>query len=398
MNTAKEEFALKHAPCYIYDKAAIISRCRELKDTLSQVRFLYSVKTNPFELVLATIASEGLGADAASSEEVLKAARCGIPASSIFYSSPGKTAWDIERALGKCVIIADSSNEVKLLQAYADKSGISLKIGLRINPAFGMGCEGCCSSKFGVDEEQLESIFAQLQHVKNIEIVGIHVHLRSQVLDAGVLARYYLQCYRLAEKIAAAYGSNMEFINFGSGIGTVYDEAQDVPVNLGKLAQTLQEIVCENAKGLRAQLYIETGRYLTCNAGTYYTRIVDIKKSMGVKYFIVENGLNGFLRPAVAALVKRLAPAAEGMEPLYTSQREFSVRGVAQAPLTGEAVERVTVVGNLCTGLDVIASDVLLPPLQIGDVLAISNAGSYGYSLSPMCFSSHRLPQEILWE
>lgn len=160
-------------------------------------------------------------------------------------------------------------------------------------------------------------------------------------------------------------------------------------MDLEKLADLTTDIVKENEDLLKAKLYIETGRFIGCNAGKYYTRIVDVKESMGQKYFIVENAMNGFLRPAVANLLSKAAnqPLA-GYEPLYTCQNEFSVHVLNRE----DKKERVHIVGNLCTALDVICENVEVNRANAGDIIEITNAGSYGYSLSPLLFSSHVVP------
>lgn len=222
----------------------------------------------------------------------------------------------------------------------------------------------------------------------------IHIHIKSQILDYKTLGVYYHNCFRLAQQIGSLENAKIEFINFGSGIGTIYDTAQDQPVNLEKLADVVSKIVNENSAGLNAKLYIETGRFVVCNAGTYYTKIIDIKVSQGKKFLIVQNGLNGFMRPAIANLLQKNTGEIEipGQEPLYTCRHEFALSVLNHA----HSQERVTVVGNLCTALDILDEDVELNAAQIGDVIAVSNAGSYAYTLSPLLFSSHASPGEFL--
>lgn len=382
-------FLKGHAPCYIYDGEKIVDQCRKLKESLSDFEFLYSIKTNAFPLVIQEVSKEGFGADAASAGEVKLAAENGIRPEKIFYSSPGKTDRDIEECYGKCTIIADSISEIRRINETAARHGDIAKIGVRLNPDFSMLDENGCSSKFGIDVEQLLKAEKMLAEYANVQIVGIHIHIQSQILDYQILGKYYQNCFALANKIHAMEHVCVEFINFGSGIGTLYREGQDKPVDLEKLADLTADIVKKNEDLLKAKLYIETGRFIGCNAGKYYTRIVDVKESMGQKYFIVENAMNGFLRPAVANLLLKAAnqPLA-GYEPLYTCQNEFSVR-----VLNWEVKkERVHIVGNLCTALDVICENVEVNCAKAGDMIEITNAGSYGYSLSPLLFSSHALP------
>ena len=239
MNQTMLDFIKQNAPCYIYDKSMITERCRVLRNAMPEALFLYSVKTNPFLPVIKTVAAEGFGADAASSGEVFKALEAGIPSENIYYSSPGKTLEDIDKIFGKCVIIADSLSELETLSDYAAAKGETCSAGIRINPLFTMDGEAPSPGKFGIDEELLtpESL-----DFPNIKVTGIHVHLKSQILDAATLCRYYENCFDLGQRINAIPGVCIEFINFGSGIGTVYDKTCEEPLDFNRIALTFKKL------------------------------------------------------------------------------------------------------------------------------------------------------------
>lgn len=392
MNSFKE-IAKAHAPCYIYDGAVVSAQCEKLTQALAGFEFLYSVKTNPHPLVVKNTACHGFGADAASAQEVEIALRSGMHPHQIYYSAPGKTAAEIAQCIEKSVIIADSFSEIQLIDAAAKRLGQAVKIGLRINPDFTMDADALTPSKFGIDVEELWQVDALLQRCENVKVAGIHIHLKSQETDFKKIGTYYEKCFALAQRINGLPGVNIEFINFGSGIGALYDKEKDTPADLQQLCAMARGIITQNESTLGAKLIIETGRFIVCNAGAYYTEIVDIKHSRGVKYYIIKNGMNGFLRPPIANLVKKVSGGGEtgGYEPLFTSHHAFDVFTLGG----GGEKETVTVVGNLCTALDVVASDVTISKAKIGDVLAITNAGSYAYSLSPLLFSGHPAPKEI---
>ena len=388
----KMNFLQQNAPCYLYEEKLIKERCRALLDAMPEADFLYSVKANPFAPVLKTVAAQGFGADAASANEVLLAQRAGIPHEKIYYSAPGKTSRDIQKAWGKCTIIADSLSELDRLERCAAAKNERIAVGVRVNPNFSMGGAAAVPGKFGIDEEQLITANLCFQHLK---ITGIHVHLCSQILDADTLCEYYRGCYLLAERMNKLNGVEIRFINFGSGIGTVYDSAAEKPLALEKLGQALRELRAKNKGGLQARFILETGRFVVCSAGTYYTRIVDRKISCGKTYLVVQNAMNGFFRPAVAELLRQNVGKfpSSGQEPLYTcgGQSEFRIPG------RDGNYETVDIVGNLCTALDVMARDIALPHADIGDILAVSNAGSYGCTLTPLLFSGQEQPKEFLW-
>ncbi len=385
-------FLQQNAPCYLYEEALIKERCHALSEAMPEVDFLYSVKANPFMPVLETIAAQGFGADAASANEVLLAQQAGIPGDRIYYSAPGKTLQDMQKVWGKCTIIADSLSELDRLEQCAAAKKEQVAVGVRVNPNFSMNDTAAVSSKFGIDEEQLTAANLCFPHLK---ITGVHVHLRSQILDADLLCGYYQNCYMLAEHMSRLNGVDIQFINFGSGIGTVYDSADEKPLALEKIGRTLQTLSAKNRNDLRAKFILETGRFVVCNAGTYYTRIIDRKVSCGKTYLVVQNAMNGFLRPAIAELLRQNVGAFpdNGQEPLYTcgSQSEFRILG-----RDGDC-ETVDIVGNLCTALDVMARDITLSHAEIGDILAVSNAGSYGCTLTPLLFSGQEQPKEFLW-
>lgn len=384
---------IENAPCYVYDSKAIIQNCRKLTSSLPWVQFLYSIKANPFDSVVQLIGKEGFGADVSSAAEVCRALTNGIPPERIFFSAPGKTGKDIREVYGKCTFIADSFHELELLEQAAIEHGETAFVGLRINPRSAFA-EKEASSKFGIDEEQVlsgETILPRLAHVK---IIGIHIHVKSQVLSADQLERYYERCFDTAERVSRIPGVELRFINFGSGIGMVYDPEVQSEVPLERLAECFRRLQGRNRTFLNAAFYIETGRYVVGHAGKYYTPVVDIKESGGTKYLIVRNAMNGFFRPVMAQILLNAVGEypKQGMEPVYTCEKEVAVQVMNDS---GEK-EKVTVVGNLCTAQDVICRDVYLNKARIGDLVEITNAGSYGYSLSPLLFADNEVPKQLL--
>ncbi|NMS89301.1 pyridoxal-dependent decarboxylase [Clostridioides difficile] len=385
-------FIEEHAPCYIYDESNVIEKCKELKNNILGFDFLYSIKTNPYNKIVRSIVAQDFGADAASINEVILSLECGVDKEDIYYSSPGKTESDIETVLDKCIIIADSITEIELINKISKKNNKKTKIGIRINPDFNMDNDNAISSKFGIDIEDIDHVFKVLSICDYISVVGIHIHIKSQVLDFEKLGCYYEKCFLIALNLNKNKYINIEFINFGSGLGVVYDNLRDNPLNLKELSKLTEKIALTNSNTLKARLLIESGRFIVCKSGNYYVKIVDIKVSRGKKYLIVKNGLNGFMRPIISNLVEKVSCGVEleGQEPLYTSNHAFSLSVLNNV----KEEEYVNVVGNLCTSLDVIANNVKLKKAHIGDLISISNAGSYSYSLSPLLFSSYEIPKQ----
>ncbi|MCF0123579.1 MAG: alanine racemase [Ruminiclostridium sp.] len=381
----------RHDNFYLYDETVIEDSTARLKAQFPGVKFLYSVKCNPNPHVLDCVFRQGFGADTASPGEVFRARRADLPANKIYYSAPGKSLEDIQRTLGQAVLIADSLGEVQRIQAAAEDADTSVRIGLRINPNFSFLGDSGQPSKFGIDEDQALA-FLQAAPCSRVQVTGIHVHLKSQELRADVLSSYYRRMFRLAERIAAVCGP-LEYVNMGSGLGIPYGP-EDTPLDLVSLGTAFQSaLTIFRASYPSTRILIEVGRYAVCQSGIYVTRVVDRKVSHGKTYLILQNTLNGFLRPSLARLVSSYAadvPPA-GYEPLFTAEDSFGFHTL-KASIPSEIV---TLVGNLCTSADVVAEDLHLPHLDPGDPLIITNAGAYAASLSPMQFSSLGRPREF---
>ncbi|MBU5483263.1 hypothetical protein KQI86_02915 [Clostridium sp. MSJ-11] len=382
-------------PFYVYEESIISNKVEILLEKFPQFEFLYSIKTNPYNPIVNFILSKGFGADAASAEEVTIAEKAGLSHEKILYSSPGKTRKDIERTLDKSIIIADSYNELILINQVAKEKKLHVKVGVRINPDYTMDGGNGVSSKFGIDEETLIEQKDLFDSLTNIQIIGIHVHLRSQVLDYNILYRYYDKIFELSLFCQETMGWELEFINFGGGLGIVYSSLEDSPLDIELLSDECKKLFEKFKHKINARLIIETGRFVVCEAGKYVTHIVDIKESRGKKYLVVENGLNGFLRPSIVELLTAYTPEGsklQGCEPLFTAKDAFEF---TIAKREKSFLEKVSIVGNLCTSADIMVKDIMLPKADIGDILVISKAGSYSYSLTPVLFASHPLPLQF---
>lgn len=376
---------------YLYDEKGILESVENLKSNFPETEFLYSIKCNPDPRVLRCVFCEGFGADAASAGEVRLAHEAGLPSEKIFYSAPGKSDNDIEETITSSVIIADSIDEIGRVQAAAEKRGMIINIGIRIDPDFTFDSDKGRPSKFGIDEEQAIE-FAQNCHYSNIKITGIHVHLKSQELSADVLASYYKKMFRLAEKFEKICGG-LEYVNMGSGIGVNYAENEE-PLNISSLASDFRsEFERFRSSYQDTKVMIETGRYAVCRSGYYVTKVMDRKVSRGKTYVLLKNTLNAFMRPSLAELVRHYSGESSpaGTEPLFTSEDAFQFLTLKE----GVPEETVTLAGNLCTAADVFAADIRMPKLERGDIVIVTNAGSYAAALSPMQFSSQEKPEEL---
>lgn len=376
---------------YIYNEKVIKRQVETLYEKLPQFEFFYSVKANPLKPILEFLASKNIGSDAASAEEVLLSVEMGLSKDRIIYSTPGKQKKDIEQTIDKAIIVADSYHELEIINEVAKEQNKNLEVGLRIN----MNFNGKSSSKFGVDEDSLIENKDFINSLENIKVSGIHVHLRSQILDYKRLSDYYETVFKLAVFCKDELDFNMDFIDFGGGIGIVYSKTEENPLDFDKLSVECSRIVEKYNKDLNARLIIESGRFIICEAGEFVTKIVDIKESMGVKYLVAEKGLNGFLRPSLAEfLMNYLDSDVEipSFEPLFTRRDAFEFL-IPEGD--NKNLEEVVLAGSLCTSTDVLAKNINLPKANIGDLVIVTNAGSYAYSLSPTRFANHKAPLQI---
>ena len=375
----------QHDSFYLYDGPGIARRAEKLKAAFPYASILYSIKCNPHPRVLDTVFGAGFGADAASLGEVLLAAERGLAPDAIYFSAPGRTAAELAEAAGRATIIADSIHELDMLEELAAGQGRTLEVGIRLNPGFSFDGGPAGPSKFGIDEAQVLELLRQ-GRCPHLQVTGIHVHLRSQVLDAAAIGGYYRSMFALAERVEAVLGRELAYINLGSGIGVPYAPGQQ-EVALEELSAILREAI----GGRRSRIFIESGRYSVCENGVYVTRVLDKKTSCGKTFVILKNTLNGFVRPSLARMAELGGANPTPWEPLYTGRDSF-----AFTPLTQRAErETVDLVGCLCTGTDVIAEGIDLPRLEVGDLVCISNAGAYAAVLSPMQFASLQKPVEL---
>ena len=390
-------------PYYLYDESVIAAQWRLLRESLPDFRILYSIKTNPHPDICRAMRNAGAGADAASAGEVQRALAVGFAPADILYSAPGKSEADLTFGMASSVLIADSYGELERLDVLAAEAGRVLDVGLRINPdmSFSPGAwpdvNPGVAAKFGVDEESLEGRRDYFRSLRNIRVRGIHVFLRSQVLSHPALMLYFRHVFRLAARCAAYFGHEQEFINFGGGFGVAVGDWR-TPLDVKALGGELR-LLAGRERGAfaeRMRLYVESGRYLVGKAGTFVTRVEDVKHSRGTTWVIVQGALNGFFRPALMNLMNALpGDPPPPLEPLYSNGSAHRVSLPELEDREKRPIRKVTVCGCLCTSLDVLAKDVPLPDPRVGDILTVDNAGAYAATLSPYAFASFERPSEI---
>ena len=203
-----QELVRRYGSFYIYDREIIDQYTDQLQNDFAGIQFLYSLKANHNPDVAGFILSKGFGADAASLKEVRMGAANGLGQDEIYYSAPGKTDEDIRGAIRNAVLVADSLGEVERINRIAGEEGLSVPIGVRINPDFSFHGSGGRPSKFGIDTVQALNAVSAWEKCANIRVTGIHVHLQSQELVAAILANIIAGCFCLRTVFRQPWGGN----------------------------------------------------------------------------------------------------------------------------------------------------------------------------------------------
>jgi diaminopimelate decarboxylase len=278
----------------------------------------------------------------------------------------------------------ESATEARRAAEIGGELGIRPRVAVRVNPDFsvkGSGMRmGGGPAQFGVDAEQVPALLKDLAGA-DVDVLGFHVFAGSQNLRADVLAQAQRQTVDLVLRLAQSAPSPVSYVNLGGGFGIPYFE-QDTPLDLAPIGANLADLLKTKiaAQLPGARVIIELGRYIVGECGVYVTRIIDRKESRGRTFLVVDGGLHHQLAASgnFGQVIRRNYPVAIGNR------------------MDEDARETATVVGKLCTPLDLLGDRVTLPPADIGDLVVVFQAGAYGRTASPAGFLSHPEPAEVL--
>ncbi len=371
-------------PLYVYDAAIFETKYKKLKEALpSSAEIFFAMKSNPSWAVVTLLNNLGAGVDIASLGELHTALRVGVPPQKIIFTGPSKRDCELEAAVRANIfsINVESEGELERLDRIARAHHRRVPVGVRLNVAFAPDerttiIGGASPQKFGIDIERAAEAVRLAQRLSHIELMGIHIFNASQVLDAQALANNAENIFRTAFELSSKTNCELRYIDLGGGLGVPYTE-EDRELDIKTFGRRLSRIFARyHAKGLRADLrvLIEPGRYIAAEAGVYLTRIVDVKESRGVRYALVDGGVHHLLRPTWVS---------SGHPARLANKLNLS------------RSERYSIAGPLCTALDYLAKDIMLPPVEVGDVVAIFNVGAYGWTESMPYFLSHPTPPEV---
>ena len=364
-------------PFYCYSQATIERHYRVFADAFADVdaTVCYAVKANSNIAVIGVLARLGAGADVVSGGELKRALTAGIPASRIVFSGIGKTGEELAAALdaGILQINVESEPELELLGQVAADKGVSAPVAIRINPGIDALTNdkiatGKAENKFGIEWTRAHRVYCRAMTMPGIDIVGIAVHIGSQVTDLEPFREAYVRTRDLAALLRAD-GIAIRRLDLGGGLGIPYgDEPAPSP---GEYAAVVKSAIGD----LDCHLILEPGRVIAGNAGILVTSVLYVKEGATRRFVVVDAAMNDLMRPA-----------------LYNAFHGIAT--VMETPAKTECKE-VDVVGPICETGDTFATGRPLPPLKAGDLLAIRAAGAYGAVMSSV-YNTRPLVPEVL--
>jgi diaminopimelate decarboxylase len=373
-------------PFYAYDRRLITERVARLRAALPDpIALHYAVKANPMPAVVQHLAGLVDGFDVASALEMNVALDTGMAADRIGFAGPGKTGDEITRAVAAGITIEiESPTEMRRIADAGEHLGVTPRVAIRVNPDFQMKGSGMRMgggpSQFGVDAELVPAVLAELAGLA-LDFLGFHIFSGSQNLNADVLVETQQQTVALAVGLAEHAPGPLRYLNIGGGFGIPYFP-NDRPLDLDLVGDRLGDLLAGPAGAALgdATVVVELGRYIVGEAGIYVSRVVDRKESRGQAFLVTDGGLHHHLAASgnFGQVIRRNYPVA-------VADR------MAEAP-----AETASVVGCLCTPLDLLADRVELPPADIGDLVVVFQSGAYGLTASPTAFLGHPAPDEVL--
>ncbi len=375
-------------PVFVYDGAIAERQYAALREALpDRFAISYSVKANPNPAFLKCFLKKGCGLEIASAGEFCLARSAGCLPGNIVFAGPGKTESELECVIAQEIgeIHAESELEIGRISAIGKKLGMRARVAVRVNPneegqggAMRMGGK---SAPFGVDEEKLDPLLLRIANDLHLEYCGIHLFVGTQILDHNLLLAQYQKGLEIARRAASLTGLPMRTVDFGGGLGIPYFPG-DTELDMQRLGEGLRWLMArieQEDRFAQTNFLVEPGRFLAGPAGVYVTRVIDTKTSRGKQYVILDGGMNHHLAASgnLGQVIKRNFPIA--------------VLNKLDVP----ASQTFEVVGPLCTPLDTLGRCVLLPQVEVGDLLGIFQSGAYARSASPLGFLSHPSPPEV---
>ena len=372
-------------PFYAYDRALITERVAHLRRHLPATLGLhYSIKANPMLAVVQHLARLVDGLDVASGGELAVALDTGVAPARVSFAGPGKGAAELSQAVAAGVTVnAESVRELTQLAQLGAQLGVRPRVALRINPAFELKSSGMRmgggAKPFGIDAEQAVAALRQLVSL-DLEFAGLHIFSGSQSLRADAIIESHAQGVALALRLTGEAALALPQLNLGGGFGIPYFPGE-AALDLAPVGAALaQQLVLLQAGAPGVGCAIELGRYLVGEAGVYVARVIERKVSRGEVFLVTDGGLHHHLAASgnFGQVIRKNYPVAIGNR------------------MNAAARETASVVGPLCTPLDLLADKLELACAEAGDLVVVFQSGAYGLTASPAAFLGHPAAREVL--
>ena len=349
-----------------------------------RLKLHYAIKSNPMPEVVAHISPQVDGLDVASALEMRVAIDAGMNPAEISFAGPGKRDEELlEASRAGITITLESEGEMRRLAAIRDAHGVAPRVAVRVNPDFELRASGMKMSggpkPFGIDAERVPDVLREIAEL-NLHFDGLHIFCGSQNLSAESIIDAQNQTVELALRLCADAPATPRFVNIGGGFGIPYFPG-DEHLSLDEIGSNLDGLIDRLEERLPGtETVIELGRYIVGEAGVYVCRVVDRKESRGTTYLVTDGGLHHHLAASgnFGQIIRKNYPVAVGNH------------------VFADQLETQSVVGPLCTPLDILGDKMDLPHADVGDLIVVFQSGAYGFSASPRDFLSHPQPLQLL--
>ncbi len=376
-----EKFQEIQTPFYYYDTALLRKTLQTISVEAGKhegFEVHYAVKANANDKVLRIIGAAGLGADCVSGGEIQAALNAGFPASKIVYAGVGKSDWEINLGLEKGIFCfnVESVPELEVINELAGKQGKVAQVCFRINPDVGAHTHanittGLAENKFGIAMRDMETVIAEAKKMQNVQFVGLHFHIGSQILDMGDFEALCNRINELQDQLERHH-IVVKNINVGGGLGIDYQNPNRVPI------PDFAAYFSTYAKFLKLRpgqkLHFELGRAVVGQMGSLVTKTLYVKQGTAKQFAIVDAGMTDLIRPA-----------------LY--QAYHKIENISSDLPT----ETYDVVGPICESSDVFAKSVDLNKTRRGDLIVLRSAGAYGEIMASQ-YNCRQLPKGYITE
>lgn len=372
-------------PFYAYDRQLISHRIASLREQMPhELHLHYAMKANPMPAIVQHMRDLVDGIDVASAGEMRVALDAGFPPDGISFAGPGKRASELRSAIAAGITInIESRNELVTAERLGSALGIRPRLAVRVNPDFELKTSGMKMSggpkQFGIDAEQVPGVLQELSDL-DVDFQGFHIFSGSQNLRPEALIEAQNNTVELAIRLAENAPRPIRLLNIGGGFGIPYFPGEK-RLDIAPIAENLSGLIEKVADALpETAVAMELGRYLVGEAGVYVCRVLDRKISRGHIFLITDGGLHHHLAASgnFGQVIRKNYPVVVGNR------------------VEGDEREIASVVGPLCTPLDLLADRMELARADVGDLIAVLQSGAYGRTASPVSFLSHPPPGEIL--